>query len=275
MRIRGSGSNFFGFGGGGNRSDSFKHGRKPGQKVRGTILKWVSEDMAWVEIDGHRLLAQLKSKPPVGAQLTFLIKQLSPEIILKEIFEATTVGASALTLARDFETARTLFENQFRNALAKFGPSQTLSPRSIFIALLHRKQKLFTTFLDTLNCLQTINRSIAPQKGITLYYSPWLIPAARRHLGLTRKKDGHDGLVESITEFEINEFGMFRAEFLFKHPNTGYRLKLQRPSRGMELKRYLQSRDRAAFAGSIECLGVTSLPKNTHGGILAEIIFSQ
>ncbi len=55
MRIRNSGSGFSGFSSD-SRSSSFRQGRRPGQKVRGKLLKWVSEDMAWVEIEGHKLV---------------------------------------------------------------------------------------------------------------------------------------------------------------------------------------------------------------------------
>lgn len=281
MRIRGSGSGFgfFGFGGGGdNRSDSFKKGRKPGQKVRGKLLKWVSDDMAWVEIEGHKLLAQLKSKPPVGAQLTFLIKQLYPEIMLKEIFGASAGGTNTLSLASDFESARTLFENALRPLSQSVEREPHTQRLTTFIELISSNNKLLTTFLDTTACVQTINRHINTAKVGTLYYQPWLLPAGRRHITLLRLNSAQknaSSLTESIVEFELGKLGMVRTEFLYKSPVTGYRLKLQYMDKADELKRYLNTRKHPDLIGEMECLGITKLPQSGHGGILAQTIFKQ
>ncbi|MDC0335444.1 hypothetical protein OAN24_00905 [Pseudodesulfovibrio sp.] len=76
-------------------------------------------------------------------------------------------------------------------------------------------------------------------------------------------------------ECELGRFGMVRAEFLYKASHTGYRLKLQHPSKGEELKQYLKTRKHPALSGSCECLGVSKLPQSSHGGILAELMFAQ
>lgn len=277
MRIRGSGSDFFGFGDGGSRSDSFKRGRRLGQKVRGTLLKWVSTDMAWVNIEGHKLIAQLQSKPRVGASLTFLIKQLYPEIILKEIFEGTSGGISALSLASDVETARSLFETHFRQHTAELSKAPYASRRATYLALLRNDKKMLGAHLDVVNCIQAINRHIDTNRLGILSYAPWLIPSARRYLGLTRRPVGttSQNLTESVIEFEIGEFGLIRTEFLSKGNDIGYRLKLQHLRKADSLKKYLKSRDRSGLTGSIDCLGISQLSQSEHGGLLAELVFKQ
>jgi hypothetical protein len=88
MRIRGHGSSFSGFGGqqrDSQRSERFRKAHRPGQKVRGVILEWQSDDLAWVEIDGHRLLAQVARNSALGLERAFLVVRLDPEIVLKEI----------------------------------------------------------------------------------------------------------------------------------------------------------------------------------------------
>ncbi|QJB57954.1 hypothetical protein [Pseudodesulfovibrio sp. zrk46] len=273
MRIKGSGSQFFGSGGGGSRSESFKRGRKRGQKVRGTILKWVSEDMAWVEIDGHRLLAQLHSHPPVGSRLTFLIIQLTPEIILKEIFESSSAGVGALTLAKDFETARILFEGKLQDHIIKLSSPQ--SPKRIhrFINILAEDIKLFSAYLDVTACLKHINHSLASTKNARLIYIPWLIPNGHRHIGLVRNPKSSPSLIETILELELEDFGMVRIEFLHKTPDTSYRVKLQHPSNATELNYYLESL--LAYEPAPQCLGISPLQQHEHGGILSQILFKQ
>jgi len=277
MRIRDSGSSFFGFGGGGgSRSDSFKQGRRPGQKVKGVLLKWVSNDMAWVEIDGHKLLAQLNSKPQVGALLTFIIKQLTPNIVLKEVFEPASASIPALSMAGDFETARTLFENQLRSVSNTFEIAPRKQHLLNFTKLLSDNKKLLSTFLDTTSCLGVINQTLLSGKPECLFYAPWLIPMGRRHVGLKRHKgDASANLIESLVEFDLKDFGMIRAEFLFKHPTTSYRLKLQHTARAGELKSYLSTRRYSDISGDIQCLGVSQLPQREHGGILAELMFKR
>lgn len=273
MRIGGSGFSFFG-GSTGSRSDSFKRGRRPGQKVRGKLLKWVSDNTAWVEIEGHKLLAQLQSRPPVGAILTFIIKQLQPDIILKEVFEIPIGGANALNLASDFEAARTLFETRFRPLSADLAGVRPSNRLSSFIKSIALDKKLLSTYLDTTACLERINSAInAKQVGI-LRYLPWLLPSARRHINLTASLKKESGTIfESTMEFELNNFGMVRLEFLHKSPVTGYRIKAQQSTHSKALHKYLLSRDHGPLSNDMNFLGISQLPANKHGGILSETIF--
>jgi len=273
MRIKGSGSGFSGFNGGSkDRSDSFRHGRRPGQKVRGILIKWVTKDRAWVRIDGHDLLAQLNSAPPVGTQLTFIIKQLNPDIMLKEIFEVSTAGSNALGMASSFENARTLFENSIRPHCAELETTPQNERLSAFVRQLAKSNNLFATFQDAATCVLSINSNIDTTKSGQLYYQPWLVPAGRRHITLVRRRND---LIESILECELGHFGMIRAEFLHKDSDTGYRLKIQNMGKAAELKKYLNSRKHPWISSDIECLGISKLPQSGHGGIMAELMFTQ
>lgn len=277
MRIRDGGSGFAGSGGGGgSRSDQFRQGRRPGQKVRGKLVKWVSEGMAWILIDGHSLLAQLQSRPPEGSFLTFIIKQLTPEIVLKEIFDRGGAVAGGLAAASAFETARTLFENRFRPHGPTLAASDTASRLPSFLALLAGETALFTAYLDALDCTDGINTLFASQRTGRIAYQPWLTPLCRRQLTRTQHPDAAtgQGLVEVVVECEAGPLGLVRVEFLHKTAATGYRVKIQRPSRVQDLKAFLHSRLHLPETG-IECHGVGKLPQNEHGGILAEFIFTR
>lgn len=99
MRIKGHGSSFSGFGGGerqSERSERFRKAYRAGQKVRGTIAEWRSPGLAWVEIAGHRLLAQVAADATLGRERLFLIERLSPEIVLRELPGGAREGLDVL-----------------------------------------------------------------------------------------------------------------------------------------------------------------------------------
>jgi hypothetical protein len=274
MRIRNSGPGFSGSRGD-DRSSAFRHGRRPGQKVRGRLLKWVSDDMAWVEIEGHKLLAQLQSRPAVGTLLTFVIQQLKPNIVLKELYGASPVAATALDLASAFEASRALFENKFRTyatGLSAQSPDDRLTG---FISLLDDDRKLLAAYMDVLNCAHGITHRFGLEKGHVLLYQPWLIPEGRRVATVVRPspESGDSRMTATLVEFEASPYGLARIEFLHKDKETGYRLKIQHPDRKASLETYLNRKTR--LTENIRCLGITKLRQREHGGILAELMFAQ
>jgi len=275
MRIGDSGSGSSGgYGSGGGRSSSFRQGRRVGQKVRGRVIKRISTDMAWVEIDGVRLLAQLQSAPREGTWLVFVIQQLSPEIVLKELFEPREASTRRLETAASFEAARTLFENKFRpfvSVLSKLSPGIR---STAFVTLLGDQPKLLATYLDTLACAREIATRF-PSGNHRLLYQPWLIPEGRRQATIVRtpQTDQESQLVAAMVEFELVPYGLVRSEFLNKNGETGYRLKLQRPELKEELKRRLEALTEGQE--SIRCLSVDKLPQREHGGIVAELLFAR
>jgi len=272
MRVRGSGSGFLGFGSGDKeRSDAFKKGRRPGQKVRGRLIKKVSDDTAWVDIEGHKLLAQIKTNAHEGAQITFIIQQLQPNIILKAIFEPSSSGVSALNLASSFDTARTLFENRFRPHNKELATTPANQRKNAFVARLSSNMNLFSSFLDAVNCARTISNTVGQTKG-HLRYMPWMMPTGRRHITLTRTKGD---FMESIFEADLTNIGMIRAEFLTNGDGISYKLFLQHKSKAADLKRYIETRDRSSFLGTLQCLDIAHLPQRHHGGIIAGLMFQK
>lgn len=271
MRIRGSGSGFSSFGDDSRRSDDFKKGRRPGQKVRGRLIKKVTENTAWVDIEGHKLLASIRTDAPEGTHLSFIIKQLTPTIILKAVFEPSGTGMNALSLASNFDTARTLFENRLRPYAKQLSRTNSCERKKGFIELLSSDNDLLSAYLDATNCLSIINNALDKSFG-RLAYMPWLVPSARRLITLTA---GTKEFLETTIEFDLPQLGMVRTIFLAKEEATGYRLLLQRKRNGNELKRYLTTRDRSFLAGNVRCLEVGRLPPQSHGGIITELMFKQ
>lgn len=62
----------------------FRSRHKPGQKVKGSIVGYQGDKMAWVRIQGQDLLAQVYSRPPENQEVVFLIERLQPQVVLKE-----------------------------------------------------------------------------------------------------------------------------------------------------------------------------------------------
>jgi hypothetical protein len=62
----------------------FRKKYKPGQQVRGRLLRMVGRRQGLIAIEDHKLLAYFKSNPPVNSHLTFKIVQLHPHIVLQE-----------------------------------------------------------------------------------------------------------------------------------------------------------------------------------------------
>lgn len=276
MRIRNSGAGFRGFGGK-SRSDSFKQKHKLGGKIKGKLLKRVSDDMAWVSIDGDKLLAQLHSAHKEGASLTFIIKQLTPDIILKEVFEFSSGSANALDLANNFNTARTLFENRFRSVQQTLKANNATSKVEKFLELLANNPALYASFKDATICAQTISTHLETTTTGHLLYQPWLAPEGRRQTTFIRNfpQQKPNPLIETIVEFEHSSWGMVRVEFLYKRPKAGFKLKLQHPAQSDSLLHYLTTRSYPDLTTKMECLGVKKLPQNKHGGILTELMFGK
>jgi len=277
MHIRGSGTGGGSSGGGKNRPDSFRQKHRQGQKVRGTLLKRVSNDMAWVSIDGDNLLAQLQSTHREGTRLTFIIQQLVPDIILKEIFERDSVGTNALGLATAFDASRTLFENKIRSIQQGMSAAQTTSRLSHFLELLANNAALYTAFKDATNCAQAISAHLGTSNAGRILYQPWLVPEGRRQTTFIRSFPSQEKnpLIETIIEFEHMDLGVVRTEFLYKKPKAAYKLKVQHPGRNKSLLKHLTVHTHPGLAAETKCLGVTKLPQSEHGGILTELMFRR
>lgn len=273
MRISGSGSSGS-YGGGGSRSDRFRNRHRPGQKVRGVLLKNLPDSMAWVEIDGERLLAQLETVHPEGSRLLFLIQQLAPKIILKELSAgAGGAAANALGLVSDFDSARTLFENRLHSALAQAGLSERSLTLPGFLLLLAPTPDLYAAYQDAANCARPLSETLESANKGHLAYQPWLAPSSRRQVTFVKTSEATSQLTETIVEFEHNKMGLTRVQFLANPDTLSCRVLLQHPKHAEALSRYLGSRRHPDAAFNIQHLGIVKLPRTSHAGILAELLF--
>jgi len=272
MRIRGSGKDTGGFGGSGSRSDSFRRKHHPKQKVRGVLLKNVDDNMAWVEIDGDRLLAQLEVTHPEGARLTFVIEQLSPNIVLKELKGGGQQGGGGvLGRANAFDSARALFEAKFIPLVRTPEAAKPHMDSKTFFAMLAVSRDLLARYADAARCAGDLTRCLGEGRGRFLY-QPWLAPESRRQVTFVRKAPD-TGLTEAVVEFDHPDMGLVRAEFLHKDDRMAYKLKMQRMAHAKPLARYLASRVHPNLAGQADPPTIAKLPQSSHGGIVAERLF--
>lgn len=273
MRIRGSGTGSGGFGQGGSRSGSFRKKHRLGQHVQGILLKNLPDNMAWVEIDGDRLLAQLEVSHPEGSRLQFVIKQLTPDIVLKELRPGHAAGQTALDLAKAFDSSRALFEHKIRTRLDETGKTGRPLPVSEFMELLAADPELWTGYRDAANCAGAISSVLQADNKGTLLYQPWLAPDARRQATLVRAGKEPSQLTEILIEFDHTRMGLVRAQFLHRDDAVSCKFRLQHPAHDKALMRYLDSRGHAGLGEAVNHLGTARLPRSSHGGIIAELLF--
>lgn len=272
MRIRNSGSGIGGGGGSSSRSDSFRRKHRIGQKVRGTLLKNVEDNMAWVEINGDRLLAQLEIRHTEGTRLVFIIKQLTPHIVLKELSDRHAGGAGAFNLVKDFDTARALFESRFKEVFGDYIDPIPLNFYK-FIDLIASSPPLYACYKDAALCAADLSNILPDGAGRFLYH-PWLAPYSRRQVTLIRDTSTTE-LTEAIVEYDHAKMGLVRAEFLHKGTQVACKLKIQHMGQGQPLLRYLGSRKHPELPTTAEGVSVTKLPSKNHGGIVAEMLLKQ
>lgn len=275
MRISGSGTGGS-YSGGGSRSDRFRKRHRPGQKVRGVLIKNLPDAMAWVDIDGERLLAQLETAHPEGSRLLFLVQQLVPRIVLKELTGGTHGNAAgALGRVSDFDSARTLFENRFRPALEQAGRFGHPLPLPHFLALLAANPPIHAAYQDAANCALPLSRSLQEADMGALVYQPWLAPTGRRQATIVRRALDDSRLSETLIEFDHARMGLTRVQFLCKTDTLSCRMQLQHPEYAQALSRYLATRNHPGTPFHIQHLGIAKLPRTSHSGILAELLFKR
>ncbi len=67
------------------RVKRFRKKHAVGDVLKGRVVKYYSPIQAMIQVEEHRLMALLKTNPPVGEEVSFTVEQLYPHIILKEI----------------------------------------------------------------------------------------------------------------------------------------------------------------------------------------------
>lgn len=230
--------------------------------------------MAWVNIGTHPLLASIQSRPAPGSHLTFIIQKLTPEIILKEVFEGSQAGLPVFDLIKEFNALRTVFEKHSEKLWdQKVSLEDETAKRRFFLDALRNDAKSATAYHEVTACAARINAFLGELEVFA--YWPWLHPNARSQSSLVRMKreriEEKNPFYEVVHEFESYHFGMVQINTLYRFPQVGYRILAQHLPQNISLKEHFTS---LAFPKNIEarCLGIERLPANKHGGILSELL---
>lgn len=275
MRIRSTGSSAGrSVGSGADRGAAFRRLHRPGEYVTGRVLRLENETMAWVAFDGEPLLTTLANCPPPGSQLTFLVQQTHPEIMLKEApFRHGGSTGSLPDALQSFHAARSAFE------ALQDGRDPLPAGRAAFLAALKADSDTeLGSALDRVQAAaETINAALAASgpgtqpRGERLFYPPWIAPRGRQ-LELLADLPA-DGLGRAVLGLRLPDFGMVQIRAMLRPPLLRCRVYAEAAQNAARLAPLLAAAlPRPDAPWDMECLGAEPLPRRYRGGLLAELL---
>ena len=109
MRVTGYGTGFGQQDGSRDRAAAFRARHSIGQRIKGRILRREQNGLSWVQVGGEELLARLEVQAEPGDQLIFIVRALTPEIMLQALAGGASAG-DVPGLVQRFRAAREVFE---------------------------------------------------------------------------------------------------------------------------------------------------------------------
>ncbi|MFW5721755.1 MAG: hypothetical protein ACOCWT_00520 [Desulfohalobiaceae bacterium] len=238
-----------------SRSEYFRNRHRPGDRVRGTILGYDAPGLAWVEIEGHHLLARIGSGGLAGERRFFRIVTLYPDIVLKDLSGSHKADCDLRHLLGEFRGLRDRFES---NPAA---PGTTLPSLQGSKASQCRAKPHHPLLKDIRQHLRRMNQCLGREKGRVVHL-PWLLPQARQQEGvLTGRAYTNPGAEGFELEYGLY-LGPFGAVVLRVYGRRGewsYRALLQR-DRHLDRLRTILDKTLASITGhAASCLGLARL----------------
>lgn len=267
MRISGYGTGG-GYGGRKDRREAFRRKHAVGQRVTGTFVRRQSASLAWVEIDGQVLLAELGGDPQPGQRLFFVIERLVPEIVLKEIVPGKE-GGGLVALVHAFWKQRQVFERLFLPAAETLSAERRLEPRKKrFKELLREDGAMGQAFEALGQRQQRLNMWLRDREGGRVLLAPWLLPQARDQelLALHGKE-----LMEAGFSFVLPKMGHCELHVLFRPPHGRYQLLLEHPGQVPHVRESLAGILGEALGARLDSGDVAPLPPG-RGSLLGELL---
>ncbi len=258
-----------------SRIGVFRKKYKIGEVLHGRLLKWENQKLGWIEVDDQTLLANISSSPTPGDSLVFLVEQLYPDIILKEISaDELSQGGHFINpadITREFVAKRAAFEAQSRSILNKaYGHNAASNTDKLthFLEVIEEDSKSLILYFETLECVSKLNSSL---KKSSLHYLPWIMPLAlNQEIVLKVKKDAQN---EGNSFFELfyafdhpsSAAQSMRLKIMYKKPQCGFKLLTD----SQNLNKLLAPRFKENFP---DFLGVEKIPSHYAGGFLSELL---
>ncbi|OIO00834.1 MAG: hypothetical protein AUJ49_09140 [Desulfovibrionaceae bacterium CG1_02_65_16] len=268
MRISGYGSGFGQSGGERDRAAAFRARHSIGQRVKGRILRREQNGLFWVQVGGEELLARLEVQADPGDTLTFVVRALTPEIMLQAL--PGGVDADDLPgLVQRFRAAREVFETQHHAVyLAACGaPPQAALRREAFKTALSADETGRVRFADVTERLARINAAIAARGNVQALYEPWLLPGLRR---LEQLRTARTAVEEHALSALDAACGGIEAR-LHTGPEARLNVAAEHPEHAGALMEELTALARGQLVREPKVLGPSRLRPSPLGGILGEL----
>ena len=256
MRISGYGGGSGGAGAGNRgrdqRRESFRRIFRVGDRVRGVFTRREAPGLGWVRIEGHELLAEIEDTVDPGQPLFFLIRELSPEIVLQALATAGAAGLGLSDLVHGYLLARATFENR----MLAHGPQlQAMSRdqrKAAYLACLAAGPELLASWLRLSGLVYAANIELDRRKVGRFSYLPWLLAAGT---GVELLWTQGPALFDATLGFAYSGMGRCECRFLCRGERTSFRLALEFPEAKPDLLPKLEG---LLPAGTV-CLGLGRL----------------
>lgn len=270
MRITGYGAGFGQPGDTRDRAAAFRARHSIGQRIKGRILRREANGLYWVQVGGEELLARLEVHAEPGQQLFFMVRALTPDIVLQAL--SGGIDASDLPgLVQRFRAAREVFEVQdsvLLRALCQTPPQAALR-RDAFSQALDARSEATERHARVQELLTQINAAVAEPRNGQALYLPWLLPTLRRQEMLRRARA--DGQQETTLSATAPDCGNIEARLLAAPGEARLHLGAEQPERCGALMVELSAWVRGECGLEPQILAPTRLKPSPLGGVLGEL----
>ena len=273
MRITGYGAGFGQPGDARDRAAAFRARHSIGQRIKGRILRREPNGLYWVQVGGEELLARLEVHADPGDQLIFVVRALTPEIVLQAL--SGGIDASDLPgLVQRFRAAREVFEVQDSALLAALCslPPQTTLRRDAFAQALDARPEAAQRHARIQEFLIQINAAVEATQNMQALYLPWQLPALRRQEMLRRARS--DGSQETALSAMAQDCGNVEARLLVVPNEARLSLSAEQPERCGALMVELFAWVRGECGLEPQMLSPARLKPSPMGGVLGELFGS-
>lgn len=277
MRIsdRGAGS-YGGYGNRRERADTFRRRYRIGERVKGRLIQYAASGLAHIDFEGLDLLARIETtpQPHPGQTVIFIVKALSPEILLQEI--GVTGGGTDLPLAsaiQHFWAARAEFEAKAEAIRRELASIAHTDERNVhFKSLLTQSEDISVLYRRALASLGCVNEALmnTPWRAD---YRPTLIPEALGgeilfDTGFASEKAG-----ECMFSFQLPSTGQNEIRLYLAPPRATCRILMERP----QDTPVMQAAARVLLPSELSytSLSPTLLPAANRSGVLARFLAAQ
>jgi len=164
-----------------DRAAAFRARHSIGQRVRGSILRRDPNGLYWVRVGGEELLARLEVPADPGDELWFIVRALTPEIMLQALAHGQA-AADLPGLLQRFRAAREVFEQQDAGLFAALRnlPPAPDARGEAFQTALKQTPAAAERLGRVQDLLGQLNAGVNPARGMLALYEPWLLPELRR-----------------------------------------------------------------------------------------------